>query len=888
MRGANLPFRDLPNSALTVLLFLFLPLHWFAMLSFHHAKVSRRNMPLLTRTIALIALLLLYRPALALEVIEKDHFFIYFPKGHERLASELLSECGPASAYLAEQGLPIKKPLHIVVDDRLDRPKARATMYPHREIRIPLRAPGILEDGSFEPHPWRYFLFMGLSAQGIYSLRSGIPGAVHNLFGEIISPNLILPDWGIEGIGFLLFEKFHHKRVSTPLADTILKTGPFPDIDKVSNHPEVWPGRFSHRIYGRPFIRWLDRRYGWQKLHTVLTLHGAGIVPFEIDLEAEAVYGKNWSQLWGEFRTEMEERTVNTHGQPITGYWHDPFIFWNDAGVYPGKLSNVHRGRYGVVGPQGRLWLSAYDTNDISRLKSQRGDSVDTAKYEHAWDPGPGGVAVTRRGGIPFLLIYPEYCSGDRKEKQLEPKLVVAPPGTIQLSGPVMDEFGRIAVSGNIDGNWDIWLFDGSWHRITNAPSIEMDPWLSKGKLLFASNRSGRFQIHTHTMQQLTFDHTAAILPRGDRYLLLGSTGWRMADLNLENAAPLDMRTLLEPVREKPTGGSDGGTDIAGESRPYSPFGSIWPNYISPDIFIDEESFQVGLATTGRDVTGRYAWDAGVRYSTDDALFSWRLGTKLNNWHLRTSHYPFSYTTLLGTGVNEIRQDSKLGWSPAKFKALEFSANWRHYAPRNHRSQSDNEWWGSISHRYASTQLRTSLTLDLFTEESQSLYGEIVYRFGERINTVMTLQAGKTWGDIKEGHNTFRIGGNTGEGFFTQRPTRLFFLRGFDNNALEAEQAASGGLEIFWPLFRLQTGYKTLPLFLHNIHLGTFADAGIADDRPASEDLLVGAGFELIMGMEIAWGIMAHFRVGLAWPLMQPDGLDQDGPVFLIQIGRPL
>jgi hypothetical protein len=219
---------------------------------------------------------------------------------------------------------------------------------------------------------------------------------------------------------------------------------------------------------------------------------------------------------------------------------------------------------------------------------------------------------------------------------------------------------------------------------------------------------------------------------------------------------------------------------------------------------------------------------------------------------------------------------------------LEISANWRHYAPRYHRGDSDDEWWGSLQYRYAFSQFRTRLTLDIFTEDSQSLYGEMIYRFGERINTAVTLQAGKTWGEVIGGHTTFRLGGNTGEGFFTQRPSRLFFLRGFDDNAIEAGQAVSCGVETFWPLFELQSGYKTLPLFLHNIHLGTFVDAGVADQHPASEDILVGAGFELITGMEIAWGIMAHFRLGLAWPVVKPDGLEQDGPVFLIQIGRPL
>jgi hypothetical protein len=40
--------------------------------------------------------------------------------------------------------------------------------------------------------------------------------------------------------------------------------------------------------------------------------------------------------------------------------------------------------------------------------------------------------------------------------------------------------------------------------------------------------------------------------------------------------------------------------------------------------------------------------------------------------------------------------------------------------------------------------------------------------------------------------------------------------------------------------------------------------------------------------MEIGWGKLSSFRVGLGWPVIQPDYLDESGPVFLIQLGNPL
>ena len=35
-------------------------------------------------------------------------------------------------------------------------------------------------------------------------------------------------------------------------------------------------------------------------------------------------------------------------------------------------------------------------------------------------------------------------------------------------------------------------------------------------------------------------------------------------------------------------------------------------------------------------------------------------------------------------------------------------------------------------------------------------------------------------------------------------------------------------------------------------------------------------------------GSVSTFRIGIAWPLVQPDGLGQEGPVVLFQLGSPL
>ena len=90
------------------------------------------------------------------------------------------------------------------------------------------------------------------------------------------------------------------------------------------------------------------------------------------------------------------------------------------------------------------------------------------------------------------------------KTQKTDAVFVPSPPGVLGMSGPVKADDGRIAVAANVEGNWDIWVYDDQWHRITSAPSIELDPWWEADRLVFSSNVSGHFQIHAADMRQLT------------------------------------------------------------------------------------------------------------------------------------------------------------------------------------------------------------------------------------------------------------------------------------------------------------------------------------------------------------------------------------------------
>lgn len=830
------------------------------------------------------------RAAPGLRTLQRGSIQLHYPQASQALAVRLADQLPPMVAFLHRQGVQVPQSLHILLDDALDRPAVVVHVIPHLEIRIPLRAPGVLEDGYLASDPWRYFLFKGLCLESFYCQRSGVPKALSRVFGQIIAPNVVLPQWFTDGVSHLLYRQYHPDHPDDPMARAIRTHAAFPSLDRVSHHPEKWPGQQAYRIYGRPFIQWVDDHYGLDSLLNFLHIHGEGVVPIEIEYKAEEIFGVSWARLWKRYRDSHAKSSAlaGIDGTYMTGYLADPLVSWSGAGLSTGIKRRAERGRYGFRDNRGRLWLSEYSDEGVAHLVVYGNEAVWPTRIERVWDPGAGGVAVTRRGAKPYLIHLPRLEAGGL-ELLMAPQpeaagLIPPPPGAIQMSGPVADASGRIAVAANVDGNWDIWLYNGAWLRVSDSPAVEMDPWFRDGRLIFASNRSGHFQIESAAGEVLTRCGTAAVLPRDGYYLCLERRGWRPKLLRAGQALPPEHAPSSIPQSSTGTSGPVQPVD----SRKYAPLSSLWPNYLRPELFYDSRNLELGVATASRDVSGFYETDMGLRYSLQSDDWSWRLGAKANGFGVRYAHYDQSYTPFNNGEVDESRNETKLYYAPDFFDSLVLSGNWREFGPRDEPGDRENEYWGALEYERAVGHHLGWLTAEWYEQQTRSLFGGAQTLVGKSVTTRFHLQGGKTWGIVETGHTGFRIGGNVSEGYFTQRPSRLFPLRGFSSNVLESGQALTGGWETYWPLFNLQRGYETLPLFLHRFYLGTFLDAGAAGDPMTGDQLLVGAGLELVTSLEIAWGNFSALRIGVAWPLEQPDGLDQQGPVWLILLGRPI
>ena len=126
--------------------------------------------------------------------------------------------------------------------------------------------------------------------------------------------------------------------------------------------------------------------------------------------------------------------------------------------------------------------------------------------------------------------------------------------------------------------------------------------------------------------------------------------------------------------------------------------------------------------------------------------------------------------------------------------------------------------------------------------------------------------AGVAFGGEDRFLGNFQLGGN-GLGAFRA-------LRGYGTGSKRGDTYWLVGHEYRFPLWRMDRGFGTVPLFFRVLHGAVFVEAGNAFTTVESfvdvfDDTAVGAGLELRLKMVLAWSASVDVRVGYAVGLTQ-------------------
>jgi Tol biopolymer transport system component len=115
-----------------------------------------------------------------------------------------------------------------------------------------------------------------------------------------------------------------------------------------------------------------------------------------------------------------------------------------------------------------------------------------------------------------------------------------------------------------------------------------------------------------------------------------------------------------------------------------------------------------------------------------------------------------------------------------------------------------------------------------------------------------------------------RVGG-TGEGEFLGIESRHFPVRGYDSSTLRGYRAALASLEYRLPIWHIDRGPSTLPIFFERIVGAAFVDSGAAWQRAGGRETITSVGAELGLDLVLSYTAPLRYRAGVAYLLSDPD-----------------
>ncbi len=145
----------------------------------------------------------------------------------------------------------------------------------------------------------------------------GLPRLIDMIFGKIVAPNLVQPNWFIEGLAVLNESRVTTAgRIRSSIYDMYLRSAVledrFLDIDAVSNGPLAFPYGEAAYLYGSHFLKYLEQRFGSEKLAEISHRYARRLIPFGLNRVAREVYGQRFDQLWDDWHASLRRHYTVT------------------------------------------------------------------------------------------------------------------------------------------------------------------------------------------------------------------------------------------------------------------------------------------------------------------------------------------------------------------------------------------------------------------------------------------------------------------------------------------------------------------------------------------------------------------------------------------------
>ncbi len=877
-------------------------------------------------------------PRLRWYTLESEHFAVHFPlSGPIAQESLVLPQ---RVANLAEEIHTTLAPVagwhptgrtDIVIASFYDYLNGWATPFPNNTITIiPTPEPGSRTNDD----DWLRTLILHEYAHILQTdMAGGLPLILRRVFGRVALPNAIAPAWINEGYAIFCETRYSEfGRLRSADYDAMIRAaadnGTLLPIDRCGNYElRRYPAGNAPYLYGSRLFQYISEHDSLAARR--FNLARARSFPFLDNYNARRSIGRTLSRYWRDWQiaakaysdsvraaigaTTPSRRLTNEGFYTVAPCWSSGggkvYYVSRNGREYPaikavdtadGSVEVLHRGLLNSslsLSPDGR-WLvfserhrfqNYYEFDDLFWLDIATGRTRRLTHGQRARDPdfAPDTtlIALVATVGERTEVRLLDYRTGETHV------LADGTDGAV-YHRPRFSPSGKwLAVGVQRAGGYaDIELIDyrSGWTiPITNDLANDLSPcWSRTGRFLFfASDRTGvynlfAYELATGRLLQCTNSlygyFEPAISPDNQRIAVIGRSAIgddiELIELNTANWHEV---TALEPslppvFRPEST--------VATTLYYYSPFPSLWPQFWLPLPF-DGTGLTAELFTIG--------WDA-LRLHNYSFLGGWR-------FHDSTPHLNFGYSysglgPTLSMVVDAARKTQQASTGIGFSWYGTSHTNWLDLAAsatrtRLLRARFDAEWTFSDALRYrfcvAPVQGRiTGLHLDatarrLFgPNDLVRVLGTYVHYFG-RPPQDWSLRTHLALGTA--------IGDSAVNRAWQLAHRAIIGVRGI-NQPMYGRTIVTTGLQLRKPLWWLERGISTAPLFLQNPNAAVFTDAGLIaggslPTRTELTNVVLSVGCELRLDVVLLHLVPASLSVGIAGQLLPSESFKLYGGI---------
>ena len=433
--------------------------------------------------------------------------------------------------------------------------------------------------------------------------------------------------------------------------------------------------------------------------------------------------------------------------------------------------------------------------------------------------------------------------------------------------------------------------------------------WSQRGDLIFSSSKSGIYNVYELKWEdvekkaepkRLTHFETGAFYPQSlvdGRHLAMiyGPEGFDVGvyQPKLRKQKPVELGTLKERLNLKKENQSSSkvaeNISIKIEKEDYSPFPSLWPQYVLPFGQVLQDGWLLGARTSANDSLSRHgfgalgAWDTRASfpiyqfdYQYDGFYPSLHLVNKQANQYIQrqlSSNRDNSWDLFFHYPIGDYSVEFGGNWTRSEFQGQSAGSGGLKVS---FGYGSSVRFPDSIERNLGETGRWCRLTLGgYFVGDEQYSTVEASYEkrfpvFWPRHFLRVNLSGAKSTNQNIA--TAYHIGGSTG--FIADYAT--YQVRGYPSGVILGRDIAVANIEYWFPLFDLFHGVGVIPFFYDRAKVRVFVDTGSGEFINGNLDRFatwpVATGVHLMQDIKVLFKYPITLAFGFDWGLQSALG----------------